>query len=169
MPGLCQGLSGSAALVGATPLPISHPPGDHATAVCHPFTGFNAHRSTEGGFGRCVPAPSLRQRLLPFLGSAKAPLHPGMARPRVTPPTRVPQDEDIWARGGGKGLEVTLARQCHRLPAVPPLIPTLLCLQQQNSPRATFRVVVGSFLRGSLVIRISLYRYKTNQEADTQR
>lgn len=61
---------------------LSHPcaraaPNDQATALRPPFTGFNTHRSTERGFGRCVLTPSLRQWLLPFLGSAKAPLHPG--------------------------------------------------------------------------------------------
>lgn len=132
--GCCQVLH-----FGAVQPCLSHPcagaaPNDQATTLHHPFTGFNTHRSTEGGAWvmRTHSKPAAVASAYPWKCESPPP-HPRTGAELqhnsdvpVSPPTRVSQDEDPWARGGKKQLEVTLARQCHHLPAVPALISTLL-------------------------------------------
>lgn len=105
---------------------------------------------------------------------------PPCLSPCCPPATRVSQDEDSWARGGRKRLKVTLAHQCHHLPTVcVPSVPPPPDFNSIASPGTKHPHthtppyhILGrcQFLsRGSLVIRISLYRYKTKEAADAQR
>lgn len=79
--------------------------------------------------------------------------------------TRVSQEEAPWARGGRK-LVVPPTHRCHPLPLVPTLISPLLGPQEQTKPLCSVSGRCRVLSRAALVMRVSLYRYKTKEEGN---
>lgn len=146
VPRLGQGVPSSVVLMGAATRPIL---GLRSPAFPTPMLGVSqmnrpplraillpvliATEAQRGGLGDAHP-PGAHSSGFCLSWEVQKPCCPrgGGAEPQhrlnvpMSPPSGVSQDEDLWARGGRRWLEVTLACQCHHPPAVPPSVPTQL-------------------------------------------
>lgn len=134
---------------------LSHPcaraaPDDQVTALCHPCARFKTHSNMEGSLGDTYPW----QWILPFLQVQKPPsprtdteLQHSLGVP-VSPRQGCHRTRTCGPEVGERGRWHSKAITC---PQCPPLTWTPLWLQEQNNPRAAFRVAVGSF-QGNLYL-----------------